>query len=305
MNSENRAKILVVDDERMNLNILSDLLMDDYKVILAKNGEQALERAWSDSPPDIILLDVMMPEMDGYTVLHKLKEDDRTKSIPVIFITALDSIEDEATGLEKGAMDYIRKPFHPPIVKARIRNHLTLVRQRQLLEGLANFDALTEIPNRRSYELAVEREWRRCQRAFLPISLAMVDVDCFKQYNDNYGHAAGDVALKKVAGVISSSVNRPCDLAARFGGEEFVILLPETDAYGCRYLVEGIRKKVEDLALKHEFSLVTKTLTISIGGVTIVPGVANAPEDLVKGADSMMYQAKRNGRNNVIWEDLT
>ncbi|WP_027179402.1 GGDEF domain-containing response regulator [Maridesulfovibrio bastinii] len=305
MTSENRAKILVVDDERMNLNILSDLLIDDYKVILAKNGTQALERAWSDNPPDIILLDVMMPEMDGYTVLHKLKEDERTKNTPVIFITALDSIEDEATGLEKGAMDYIRKPFHPPIVKARIRNHLTLVRQRHLLEGLANYDALTEIPNRRNYELSVDREWRRCQRAFLPISLAMVDVDCFKQYNDNYGHTAGDVALKKVAGIISSAINRPCDLAARYGGEEFVILLPETDAYGARYLVEDIRKKVEQLEIKHEFSPINPFLTISIGGVTLIPGVTNSAEVLIESADAMMYQAKRGGKNAVIWEDMT
>lgn len=305
MNSENKAKILVVDDERMNLNILSDLLVDDYKVVLAKNGTQALERAWVENPPDIILLDVMMPEMDGYTVLHKLKEDERTKNTPVIFITALDSIEDEATGLEKGAMDYIRKPFHPPIVKARIRNHLTLVRQRKLLEGLANFDALTEIPNRRSYELAVEREWRRCQRSFLPISLAMVDVDCFKQFNDNYGHAAGDVALKTVAEVISTAVHRPCDLAARHGGEEFVILLPETDAYGAKFLAEGIRKTIEEIGIKHEFSPVNKHLTVSIGGVTLVPGVTNSPDHLIEGADVMMYQVKRNGRNAVLWEDLS
>lgn len=305
MNSENKSKILVVDDERMNLNILSDLLIDEYKVILAKNGEQALERAWSDNPPDIILLDVMMPEMDGYTVLHKLKDDERTKNTPVIFITALDSIEDEAAGLEKGAMDYIRKPFHPPIVKARIKNHLTLVRQRNLLEGLANYDALTEIPNRRNYELAVDREWRRCQRAFLPVSLAMIDVDCFKQYNDNYGHAAGDTALKKVASIISSAIHRPCDLAARYGGEEFVILLPETDAYGAKYIVDEIRKKVEDMKIKHEYSLVTDYLTISAGGVTLVPGVSNKAEHLVENADTMMYQAKRNGKNSVIWEDLT
>ncbi|OEU69886.1 MAG: diguanylate cyclase response regulator [Desulfovibrio sp. S3730MH75] len=302
---EDKAKILVVDDERLNLNVLSDLLRQDYKVILAKNANQALDRINAEFPPDIILLDVVMPEMDGYTLLHKIKEQEATKNIPVIFITALDSKQNEAKGLEMGAVDYIRKPFHPSIVKARVKNHLTIARQRKLLEGLANLDGLTEMPNRRSFEIAVEKEWRRCLRSGDVISLAMLDVDCFKQFNDNYGHTAGDDALKKVADVLSSEMKRPADLAARYGGEEFVILLPETDAEGAKFAVERICKAVEDLCVPHGFSSAAQYLTVSIGGVTVTPSISSKPLDMTVGADSMLYEAKRRGRNMVLWTDLT
>ncbi|WP_031483199.1 GGDEF domain-containing response regulator [Maridesulfovibrio frigidus] len=302
---DDKAKILVVDDERLNLNVLSDLLRQDYKVILAKNANQALDRINAEYPPDIILLDVVMPEMDGYTLLHKIKEQEATKNIPVIFITALDSKQNEAKGLEMGAVDYIRKPFHPSIVKARVKNHLTIARQRKLLEGLANLDGLTEMPNRRSFEIAVEKEWRRCLRSGDLISLAMLDVDCFKQFNDNYGHTAGDDALKKVADVLSSEMKRPADLAARYGGEEFVILLPETDAEGAKFAVERICKAVEDLCVPHGFSSAGQYLTVSIGGVTVTPSISSKPLDMTVGADSMLYEAKRRGRNMVLWTDLS
>ncbi|NDV23085.1 diguanylate cyclase [Desulfovibrio sp. JC022] len=302
---EDRAKILIVDDERLNLNVLSDLLRQDYKVVLAKNGNQALDRINSDNQPDLVLLDVIMPELDGYEVLRKIKSSDETKGIPVIFITALDSEHDEARGLEMGAVDYIRKPFHPPIVKARVKNHLTIARQRKLLEGLANLDGLTEMPNRRSFELALEREWRRCSRSGDKMSLAMLDVDCFKQYNDNYGHTAGDEVLKKVADLLQAEVQRPADVAARYGGEEFVLLLPETDSGGGRYIAEKIRVLISELGIKHEHSSVSNVLTVSLGGVTVVPSSFSKAQDLTVGADSMLYEAKRRGRNMVLWTDLT
>lgn len=302
---DEKPKILVVDDDRLNLNVLADLLRMDYKVILAKNANQALERINAEFPPDLVLLDVVMPEMDGYTLLHKIKEQESSKNIPVIFITALDSKQNEARGLEMGAVDYIRKPFHPSIVKARIKNHLTIVRQRKLLEGLANLDGLTEMPNRRSFEIAVEKEWRRCLRSGDLISLAILDVDCFKQYNDNYGHTAGDDALKKVANVLIHEAKRPSDLAARFGGEEFVILLPETDAEGAKFKAEMVRSKVESLQIVHGFSSAGQFLTASIGGVTVSPSMSAKPLDMTVGADSMLYEAKRRGRNMVLWADLT
>lgn len=301
---EDRSKILVVDDERVNLNVLSDLLRQDYKVVLAKNGNQALDRINSDTP-DLVLLDVIMPEIDGYEVLRRIKENENTKNIPVIFITALDSKRGEARGLEMGAVDYIRKPFHPPIVKARIKNHLTISRQRKLLEGLANLDGLTEMPNRRSFELTLDKEWRRCLRNGKVMSLAIMDVDCFKQYNDNYGHTAGDEILKKVARVLMDEARRPADLAARFGGEEFILLLPETDASGGRLIAEKIRVMISDLAITHEFSSVSRVLTVCLGGVTMLPTTAGVAQDLVVAADSMLYEAKHRGRNQVFWTDLT
>ncbi|WP_291328115.1 diguanylate cyclase [Desulfovibrio sp. UCD-KL4C] len=300
-----KPKILIVDDDRLNLNVLADLLRMDYKVILAKNANQALDRINAEFPPDLVLLDVVMPEMDGYTLLHKIKEQESSRNIPVIFITALDSKQNEARGLEMGAVDYIRKPFHPSIVKARVKNHLTIVRQRKLLEGLANLDGLTEMPNRRSFEIAVEKEWRRCLRSGGIISLAILDVDCFKQFNDNYGHTAGDDALKKVASVLDREILRPADLAARFGGEEFVILLPETDAEGAKFKVEMVRSKVEALQVVHGFSSAGQFLTVSIGGVTVFPSMSSKPLDMTVGADSMLYEAKRRGRNMILWTDLT
>lgn len=302
---EERSRILVVDDERLNLNVLSDLLRQDYKVILAKNGNQALDRINSDNPPDLVLLDVIMPEVDGYEVLRKIKANDHSKDIPVIFITALDSKQDEARGLEMGAVDYIRKPFHPPIVKARVKNHLTIARQRKLLEALANLDGLTEMPNRRSFEMALENEWRRCQRSGEVISLAMMDVDCFKQYNDNYGHTAGDDVLKKVADVLMDEARRPGDMAARFGGEEFVILLPQTDASGGHFLAEKIRVVISELGIPHEYSSAGNVITASLGGVTVFPSTGSVPQDMTVAADSMLYEAKRRGRNQVLWTDLT
>lgn len=302
---EEKQKILIVDDERLNLNVLSDLLRQEYKVILAKNGNQALDRVNTDTPPDLILLDVVMPEIDGYEVLRKIKENEQTKDIPVIFITALDSKQDEARGLEMGAVDYIRKPFHPPIVKARIKNHLTIARQRKLLEGLANLDGLTEMPNRRSFEMALEKEWNRCRRSGKKLSLALLDVDCFKQYNDNYGHTAGDDVLKKVARVLINEAKRPADMAARYGGEEFVILLPETDAKGAEFIAEKIRASIADLKIRHEYSSANRVLTASLGGVTMLPSNAVDPHDLTLGADSMLYEAKHRGRHLVLWTDLT
>lgn len=302
---EERSRILVVDDERLNLNVLSDLLRQDYKVILAKNGNQALDRINSENPPDLVLLDVVMPEVDGYEVLRKIKASEHSKDIPVIFITALDSKQDEARGLEMGAVDYIRKPFHPPIVKARVKNHLTIARQRQLLEALANLDGLTEMPNRRSFEMALENEWRRCQRSGEVISLAMMDVDCFKQYNDNYGHTAGDDVLKKVADVLMDEARRPGDMAARFGGEEFVILLPQTDASGGHFLAEKIRVVISELGIPHEYSSAGNVITASLGGVTVFPSTGSVPQDMTVAADSMLYEAKRRGRNQVLWTDLT
>ena len=221
--------LLIVDDEKQNRLLLTELFGTTYKIIQAKNGVQALEKA-RQHRPDLILLDVLMPEMDGMGVLRELKRDDATRLIPVIFITALDSATDEENGLNLGAVDYISKPFHPPIVRVRVRNQLQLVHQRRLLEQLASLDGLTGIPNRRQFDATLLKEWHRCQRNQQPLSLIVADVDFFKKYNDALGHAAGDRVLQEVAATLRQAARRPGDLVARYGGEEFVLLLPETDA---------------------------------------------------------------------------
>ena len=299
---QEKQRILIVDDERFNLNVLANILRTDYSLILAKNGIQALERALKQ-PPDLILLDVMMPDMDGYQVMYNLKNNELLKDIPVIFVSALSEVEDEEKGLLLGAVDYITKPFSPAIVRARVGNHMKIVRQRKLLEKFALLDGLTEIPNRRNFMERFSQEWKRAVRNKMPLSLAIVDVDYFKQYNDNYGHSMGDVALKAVASVLSNELKRPADFAARIGGEEFVVLLAESTAKGAHQLAESIRSSVESLQIKHVHSTLNR-LTVSIGGATIIP-ITGYQDHLFECADQMLYRAKGEGKNRVVWQDVS
>ncbi len=301
MTGQEKQKILVVDDERLNRKVLTELL-SAYHIIVSKSGTQAMERIQKNPDIDLVLLDVMMPEMDGYEVIKRLKDKDETKDIPVIFITALDSNENEEKGLHLGAADYITKPFNPAIVRLRVENHLRFVRQRKILEKLAGLDGLTEIPNRRSFDDALVKEWNRLSRNGLPLSLAMVDVDYFKLFNDNYGHAQGDQVLKSVANLLDWEMRRTTDLAARYGGEEFVLLFPETSPGDAQQRVETIRESIEALKIYHEYSSAAPFVTVSVGGATAVNRQI-LPATLIETADAMLYKAKKSGRNRVIWKN--
>ena len=290
-----KQRILIVDDEKINLSMLWDLLKTEYTITIARNGRQALQRAMSDHPPDLILLDVMMPDMDGYEVIKELKSRDDTRGIPVIFVSAMNSDEDEESGLLLGASDYITKPFHPPIVKARVANQMTIVRQRRLLEKQALLDGLTEIPNRRCFLKTLDAEWRRCTRKQQPLSLGIADVDYFKEYNDRYGHPAGDRVLKQVADTLMKGIRRPGDLVARYGGEEFALLLTETGEKGAQGVAENLRRSIRNLDIPHGEA----PLTISIGICTMFPEPGSDPAHLLHMADKALYRAKADGRNRV------
>jgi len=292
--------ILVVDDAKQNRDLLTELLRHEYRVILAKNGSQALERA-QELQPDLILLDVMMPDMSGLQVIQQLKNDDRTRHIPVIFISALDSPGDEERGLDLGAVDYIRKPFHPSIVRKRVRNHLLSVHHRRLLEQLAMIDSLTEIANRRRYDESLENEWRRCARLDLPMSLGIIDVDHFKAYNDHLGHAAGDQALHRIARALQEFVRRPGDLVARYGGEEFALLLPGTEAAAAGKIGNDIQASVAALQLPHPASPISNVVTVSLGGITTIPRGGQVDPAFFVAADQALYAAKAAGRNRCVW----
>lgn len=294
-------KVLVVDDEKQNRDLLAELLRNDCRVILAKNGIQAIERA-HELQPDLILLDVMMPDMNGHQAIQALKHDDATRQIPVIFISALDSPEDEEHGLDLGAVDYITKPFHPSIVRKRVRNHLQSVHHRHLLENLAKIDSLTEIANRRRYDEALESEWRRCARNNSPLSMIIIDVDHFKAYNDRLGHAAGDMILRTIAIALKGFMRRPGDLAARYGGEEFVLLLPQVDAQAASHIAGDIRSTVEQMQLAHPASPVSPYVTISLGGMTTQPYDGQVDPQFFRDADAALYAAKARGRNRVVWQ---
>ncbi|MDD5755447.1 MAG: diguanylate cyclase, partial [Methylococcales bacterium] len=220
------ARLLIVDDDPINIRLLAHLF-EDYDVLFATTGKKALEIALHEQP-DLILLDVMMPKMNGYEVCRRLKADSLTADIPVIFITAHSDVNEEIRGLEVGAADYISKPFCPGVVKIRVRNQIELKHAREKLTRLAITDGLTGIANRRCFDEQLAHEWHRATRTNQSLALAMIDVDWFKKYNDHYGHQAGDDCLRQVAMVLTHSAKRDSDFVARYGGEEFALILPMT-----------------------------------------------------------------------------
>ncbi len=299
-----RQTILIVDDVPANIRVLGESLKSEYKIRLATNGAKALEIAGGINPPDLILLDILMPGMDGYEVCKKLKADSTTTHIPVIFITAMDQEEDETRGLDLGAVDYIIKPFSLPITKARVRTHLELKRHRDLLENLSTLDGLTGIPNRRRFDDFLNVEWLRTLRESAPISLIMVDIDHFKVYNDNYGHPAGDDCLKQVARCLIRSLRRPVDFIARYGGEEFAVVLPSTGIDGAVTVAHSLIKAISYMNIPHAYSEVADHVTVSLGVATILPARKFSPIVLVDGADKCLYAAKNAGRNQIKSRDL-
>jgi diguanylate cyclase (GGDEF)-like protein len=296
--------ILIVDDVPANIRILGESLKGNYKIRLATTGKKALEIAGSSNPPDLILLDIIMPAMDGYEVCQELKADSSTEDIPVIFITSMSQEEDETKGLALGAVDYITKPFSLPIVKARVKTHLELKHHRDTLVSLSTLDGLTGIPNRRRFDEFLKIEWLRALRESNPISLIMIDIDHFKYYNDNYGHIIGDDCLKQVAICLAESSHRPADFAARYGGEEFGVILPLTDVQGAVTVAQSLIKQIEELKIPHGSSPVSSRVTISLGVATVLPHRDLSPTILIEGADKCLYQAKEAGRNCVKSRDL-
>ncbi|MBF0476727.1 MAG: diguanylate cyclase [Deltaproteobacteria bacterium] len=300
--ADRKPLILVVDDNPVNIHVLAQALQAEYTVKIATDGLKAVELAHHPEKPDLILLDVMMPEMDGYEVCQRLKESKATKNIPIIFVTAKNEVGDEEHGFNLGAADYITKPFAIPIVRARVGNHIKLKLKTDLLESLASLDGLTGIYNRRRFDEALDKEWRRAARNQAPLSLIMADVDYFKLYNDLYGHGLGDECLQNMAALLTRTATRPGDLAARYGGEEFVILLPETSPSGASKLAERFRASVEALKRPHKDSSTSDYVTVSVGCATMIPLPGSDPAGLLQAADRLLYQAKHEGRNRVKYE---
>lgn len=290
-------RILIVDDSPTNVQILAEGLKADYHIKVANSGAGALRAATSSEPPDLILLDAIMPEMDGYEVCRRLTAGDATRNIPIIFVTANHNAADEERGLNLGAADYITKPFNLPIVKARVRNHILLKQKTDMLESLAQLDGLTNIPNRRRLEEVLAVEWRRASRTQTPISVVMLDIDHFKPFNDYYGHGVGDICLKAVAQVLQSMLSRPADMVARYGGEEFAAVLPGVGFSGASAVAENFRQAVYSLHLPHARSSVLDQVTITAGFASCAMPTGDSYTELLTAADKMLYQAKSAGRN--------
>ena len=293
-----RPRILAIDDTPTNLLMLGAVLGDEFALQIATTGAMGLALA-GQSAPDLILLDVMMPDMDGFETCRRLKADPLTRDIPVIFVTALNSPEDETFGLEVGAVDFISKPLNSAVVRARVRTHLTLKHQADLLRSMSFLDGLTGIANRRQFDEVLQKEWRACLCSGTSLALAMIDIDYFKQFNDTYGHPAGDACLRTVAGILHGEMNRSHDLIARYGGEEFVCLLPGIDLAGAQAKAEQLRQAVQSVSIPHATSSTAPVVTISVGLTLIIPTVELTPERLVTAADAQLYKAKHAGRNRV------
>jgi diguanylate cyclase (GGDEF)-like protein len=294
---ENKNTLLIVDDESANLMVLEHILGSEYLIITAKNGIEAIAKA-KEFKPDLILLDIIMPEMDGYQTLSILKSTEEIQKIPVVFITGLNSDEDEEKGLSLDAVDYITKPFSPAVVKLRVRNHIQMITQMRLIEHMSLKDQLTGLPNRRYLDDRLKMEWKKAVREKTPISLLMMDLDKFKNINDLYGHLQGDMVLQKAAEIFSQAIKRPGDFVARWGGEEFVVLLPNTHEEGAVEIAEKIRLDVEESIMPSLDGTIIK-ITISVGVNSIIPTLNCVIDAFISAADNALYAAKAAGRNMV------
>ncbi|MBF0424781.1 MAG: diguanylate cyclase [Magnetococcales bacterium] len=310
-------RILIIDDDPSAIQLLQAILKGHGRIYFATAGEDGLGRAQAQ-PPDLILLDADMPGMSGFDVCAALKSDASLAGIPVIFVTSHTNIENETRALSLGATDFISKPFSPPVVQARVRNHLLLKQHIDLLQRRAATDGLTGIANRRTFDETLDVEWRRAARRQEVLSLLLLDVDYFKRFNDIYGHPAGDECLRAVAGVLAATAKRPGDLAARYGGEEFAVLLPNTDKAAAMVIAEGLCAHIRHLGIPHAQSEVAAYVTISVGTASMVVPCTDQPERpircpecvaytqcmdgpaaLVRAADQGLYLAKTSGRNRV------
>ncbi len=295
------TKFLIVDDDLDTIRLMGDVLRGTGDLFFATNGAAAIRTA-HEKNPDIVLLDAEMPELDGFEVCTALKADPATADASVIFVTAHSDIEREERALRLGAVDFISKPISPPIVRARVLTHITLKAQADELRRQATIDHLTGLPNRRAFDEVYQREWRRARRGGYALAALMIDLDCFKQFNDTYGHPAGDACLRAVAHVLDGCAQRPGDFAARYGGEEFVILLPDTaDLDGGIRFAETVCAAVRALGIQHAQSLGGETVTTSVGVSAVVPQAGVNAASLVLAADQALYEAKRSGRNRVRW----
>lgn len=293
-----KPTILVVDDMTTTLLLLHDLLKDTYEVKIAKSGTKALEILESPNDIDLILLDIEMPEINGYDVCKRIKNNETIKNIPIIFITGRTSQEDEEYGLNLGAIDYITKPFNKAIVKLRIKNYLDLKIKNDMLEKLSMYDGLTNIRNRRYFDETFEKTFSEIKRDKKSLAVLMIDIDFFKLYNDNYGHGQGDETLRKVAKALEKTIKRASDFVARYGGEEFVILLKDINKDGVEAVANNLLNAIRELKITHEFSKIENYVTVSIGASFYNSSSDITKLELLLKADETLYSVKNSGRNN-------
>ena len=294
-----RPLILVIDDSPESIRLLSGLILDKGEVLFATSGEAGLNLA-RQRRPDLILLDVEMPDLSGYEVCRQLKDDPDTCDIAVMIVTSHHSSAHEVQALESGAIDFLTKPLAPAVVRARVQTQLTLKSQADALHRQAMLDGLTGLYNRAYFHEHLELEWRRHQRQRAPLGFALLDVDFFKAFNDQYGHVAGDACLRRVAAALMASTRRPAEFVVRYGGEEFAIVMPNTPREEIGRFGDWICQQVQALAIPHRGSSAAPIVTLSAGLAVMVPAPDLGWSDLIERADRALYRAKQEGRNRAV-----
>ncbi len=306
-------KVLIVEDSRINLRQISSIVSKmGHDIVTAHNGKEAIT-AFKSENPDIILMDVMMPEMDGYEAARHIKKLVGNRWVPLIFLTAMTEAEDLAEGIDAGGDDYLAKPVNKVILTAKIKAMSRIAAmQKELfelteklesankkLEALSKTDPLTKIPNKRHFSETFEKEWGRAIRNKTSLALLLIDIDFFKKYNDHYGHMQGDWCLKSVAQGLAETLRRPADFIARFGGEEFIAILPENNTEQGKQVAENMVEHIRSLNIPHVLSETASCVTVSIGVSSVIPTTDAKPDDLISKADEALYHTKQHGRNGV------
>jgi diguanylate cyclase (GGDEF)-like protein len=297
-----KPKLLVVDDQPDNIQLLVQAFAGDYQVFMATSGEQALAVCQSD-PPDLVLLDVLMPGMDGFAVCRQLKAQEATAHIPIL-VTARPDAGQETHGLGLGAVDFISKPVNPAVVRARVHTHITLKFQSDLLKKLVLLDSLSGVFNRRYFDQQLATEWARAARSRLSLSLVLLDVDQFSAYNDRHGYQAGDDCLRMIAVTLKSVLRRPADVVARFGGEEFACLLPDTSHEDAQTLALEMERRIRQLGLPYAGGYGAGVVSVSVGLGTRVSPHSGQASDLLSLASAQLELAKSHGRGQVRYASL-
>lgn len=304
-------KILLVEDSATLRYAMRNYIIEaGHTPLIAQSGEEALQML-ETTPVDMIIMDVEMPGLNGFETTRLIREWLGGHWIPIIFVTGRNEDESYREGIEAGGDDYLIKPVSAMIIKAKIRamERITEMRDQlnQLnaeLEALSQLDSLTQTYNRRTFNELAQQQWLLAVRQQNPISVLMIDVDHFKLYNDHYGHPSGDTCLKRITQAIRDCLNRPFDLLGRYGGEEFIVLLPETDSLGALKVADAINAQMKKIGLRHEVSPTCEHVTVSIGGASCARTFAYSLEDLIKRADRALYKAKHSGRNRSIVDDI-
>ncbi|MBA6389978.1 diguanylate cyclase [Colwellia sp. BRX10-3] len=293
---EQSYTILCIDDESVNLKVLASIFKDHYNVVACKSAKQGFQHALQESP-DIILLDVLMPEENGFELMEKLKKHPKLAHIPVIFITGLQDAEDEEKGLMLGACDYIQKPFNYSIVRARVNTHLEIIRQRNLLKMFALFDSLTELPNRRKWQQDSIDSWLSAKAKQSAMVYGIIDVDHFKKYNDHYGHQQGDVVLRKIANIIKRKLYDYNGAIFRCGGEEFYFYFPVKSNCTASTVLSVCLNSITELAIPHLAISTSCHVSVSIGAIQVIPNKNTSIEQIMQQADERLYKVKNDSRN--------